>query len=234
MRQLSQAPLSAAAACTVLALLATGPALAQGSATPNGPQPSPRHSLDYNPANVDAVNEASNANILQVPLVNVIPGAVSLPKIQNPMANDPESAQRGMSYFNSMNCVGCHAPNGAGGMGPTLSDSSTFKFGSEPARLYAVIAHGAPQGMPAWGSVLPNNVIWDIISYIESINKDPAKAWGDTFNLSENMPKTEQVPAEFKQTTNPWDYLQKFSNGKKPTQRNPTSAENEPNNAGSQ
>ena len=232
MRQHAQAALSALV-CAVFSLLVADPAGAQEAPTLNGPQAAARHSLDYDPESVGDINRASNANIIQVPLVNNIPGAVSLPKIKNPMASDADSAQRGMKYFESMNCVGCHAANGAGGMGPTLSDSTTFKFGSDPGRLYTVISHGAPLGMPAWGSVLPNNVIWDIVSYIENISNDPAKPWGDTFNLSENMPKTEQVPAEFKETASPWNYLQKFSSGKKPTQHNPTSAENEPSNAGS-
>lgn len=262
MRQHFQGPLFAAAACAVFALVASGPAGAQNGLGPadtpsnaagsqgnsqdnanagaqenspaNGPRIAPRHSLDYNPAETDAVNQVTDRNILQTPLVNIVPGAVSVPSPPNPMANDPDAAQRGMKYFEAMNCVGCHAPNGAGGMGPTLSDASTFKFGSEPARLYAVISHGAPLGMPAWGSVLPNNVIWDIIAYIESINNDPTSPWGHTVSAENNAPSTEQVPAEFKQSTNPWNDLEKFSNGKKPTQHNPSSAKDEPSNAGSQ
>ena len=233
MRQQSRALLPAAAASALLALVSPGPAGAQQDAAPAS-GPAPRHSLDFNPAQADALNQVTDKSILQVPLANIIPGAVSLPTLKNPMANDPDSAQRGMQYFESMNCVGCHAANGAGGMGPTLSDASQFKYGSDPAHLFVVIQHGAPLGMPAWGTVLPNNVIWDIVSYIESISKDPTAAWGHTVNAAENMPATEQVPAEFIQTTTPWQHLDKFNNGKKPTQRNPTSAQNEPSNARSQ
>jgi cytochrome c553 len=30
------------------------------------------------------------------------------------VADDPQAPTRGMQYFNAMNCVGCHGPNGAG------------------------------------------------------------------------------------------------------------------------
>ncbi|MBO0752483.1 MAG: c-type cytochrome, partial [Bradyrhizobiaceae bacterium] len=98
-------------------------------------------------------------NYLQVPLGNIAPGATPAePELENPMANDPASAQRGMQYFNGFNCVGCHAPNGGGGMGPSLT-SRNFKFGNAPAQHFMVIAHGAPFGMPAWAGQLPENVI---------------------------------------------------------------------------
>ena len=61
------------------------------------------------------------------------------------------AAQRGMKYFVGFNCVGCHAANGGGGMGPALSNGS-FKFGSEPAQMYNVIAHGGPQTQ--WGDTI--------------------------------------------------------------------------------
>ena len=181
MRKQARAPLSAAAACVAFVLASLAPASAQEIATANASQSPPSASPAANPPSAHPPNRVTNADIMEVPLVNNIPGAVLLPAPANPMANDPQAAQRGMKYFEAMNCVGCHAPNGAGGMGPSLSDASRFKFGSEPARLFAVISHGAPLGMPAWGSVLPNDVIWDIVSYIESINKDPQAPWGHTF-----------------------------------------------------
>jgi cytochrome c oxidase cbb3-type subunit 3 len=209
-----------AAACLFAVMISSG-AFAQNP-EPNKPPIAPQQSLGGNPGATGALNTVTNSDMLLVPMVNNIPGAVEVPKLQNPVADDPEAAQRGMTYFEKMNCVGCHAANGAGGMGPSLSDASTFKYGTDPAALYLVISHGAPLGMPAWGSVLPHSVIWDIVSYIESISKDPTPAWGRTTSLAESEPATEQVPAEFQQTTTPWNYLEKFSSGRKPTGHNPT------------
>jgi cytochrome c oxidase cbb3-type subunit III len=197
------------------------------NARSNGPQVPAEQSLSSSPEALNGVNTATNANILNVPLVENIPGGVKIPNIENPMAHDPQSAQRGMMYFEKMNCVGCHAANGAGGMGPSLSDESTFKYPTDPASLYAVISHGAPLGMPAWGTVLPHNVIWDIVSYIESINKDPTSPWGHTVSPAVHQPDTQQVPAEFQQTTTPWQYLEQFTNGKAPTGNPPETEVND-------
>jgi hypothetical protein len=88
------------------------------------------------------------------------------------MANDPASVERGMKYFVGVNCVGCQVPNGGGGMGPSLSRRS-FKFGADPASHFVLITHGAPPGMPAWGELLPETVIWDLVSCLSSISDEP-------------------------------------------------------------
>jgi cytochrome c oxidase cbb3-type subunit 3 len=146
---------------------------------------------------------------LRVPMVNNIPGGIAAETIVNPMANDPASAERGMQYFNTFNCIGCHAPNGGGGMGPSLSGRA-FKFGSSPANHFIVIAHGAPLGMPAWAGRLPENVIWDLVSYIDSISKAPSGEWGTTVSPANNLPSIQQVPAEFNPTAKPWLATQPF------------------------
>jgi cytochrome c oxidase cbb3-type subunit 3 len=211
------------------ALVLSTPVLGQNpprnDAGQNGPRVPAQQGLNSSPEALNGVNTATNANMLNVPMVKNIPGGVKVnTNVENPMAHDPQSAQRGMMYFEKMNCVGCHAPNGAGGMGPSLSDESTFKYPTDPASLYEVISHGAPLGMPAWGTVLPHSVIWDLVSYIESINKDPLPAWGHTVSAGEHQPDTQQVPAEFRQSTTPWQYLEQFTNGKAPT-NNPAETE---------
>ena len=201
----------------------SGVAWAQNNPPPPGtPQ---QHSLGQNPGAANAVNEltGSAGNMMIVPLVTNIPGGVEVPKIESPVANDPGAAERGKQYFVGFNCVGCHAANGGGGMGPALSNNF-FKFGSEPAQIYNVISHGAPLGMPAWGSVLPSSAIWDLVAYVQSISQAPSPTWGTTVNLAEHMPSIEQVPAEFGNTSpNPWQHTQPFSSGNKPTKHNPTS-----------
>ena len=159
---------------------------------------------------------ALSSKLLGVPLVNNVPGEVKPAPIANPVENDPAASERGMRYFLSFNCVGCHAPNGGGGMGPALSNKA-FKYGADPAHLFLVISHGAPLGMPAWGNVLPENVIWDLVAYVESISKEPDPEWGHTVSPAADMPAMQQVPAEFKQTTTPWQFVQPFGNGQAPS-----------------
>jgi cytochrome c oxidase cbb3-type subunit III len=180
-------------------LAAADPLVAQNPAAPSGNPPQTQE-------------PAVDGKFLTVPMVNNIPGGVPPEEIKNPMANDPSSADRGMQYFNTFNCIGCHAPNGGGGMGPSLS-GRTFKFGSEPANHFLVIAHGAPLGMPAWAGRLPENVIWDLVSYIDSISDAPGGEWGTTVSPAANLPRIEQVPAEFNQTPRPWLATRPFSAG---------------------
>jgi len=180
-------------------LNAAGSTLAQtaersGSASGNQPQ---------------AQQQSVDDKYLKVPLVNNIPGGITVETLTNPMANDPASADRGMQYFNTFNCIGCHAPNGGGGMGPSLSNRM-FKYGSAPANHFIVIAHGAPLGMPAWAGRLAENVIWDLVSYIDSISNAPGDEWGTTFSPAANLPRIEQVPAEFNPTSKPWLATQPF------------------------
>lgn len=179
--------------------------------------------------------ETATSDFLKVPLVNNIPGGLKpAANIPNPAAEDASAAQRGMQYFISMNCVGCHAPNGAGGMGPALSNRAWFKYGAEPDRLFLVISHGAPLGMPAWGNVLPDNMIWDLVAYVESINQAPQEQWGTTISPRLNEPAIEQVPAEFKQSATPWQFTQRFGNGKAPGGSSASAAQPEPSSGSSQ
>ena len=155
------------------------------------------------------------SNLLDVPESHIVPGNIKVkPNIKNPVAGDSDAVNRGMKYFANFNCSGCHAANGGGGMGPALSNHA-FKFGSDPANIYLTIAHGRPTGMPAWGTLLPSNVIWDLVAYIKSISNAPVPQWGTTTSL--DAFKIEQVPAEFQSTPTPWQYTEPFSFGQKPT-----------------
>jgi cytochrome c oxidase cbb3-type subunit III len=153
--------------------------------------------------------------LLEVPVTGIVPGNIDVkPDIKNPVADDSDAANRGMKYFANFNCSGCHAANAGGGMGPALSNHS-FKFGGDPANIYLTIAQGRPTGMPAWGTILPSSVIWDLVAYIHSISDAPVEQWGTTTSLDAFT--IEQVPAEFQSTPTPWQYTEPFSFGQKPT-----------------
>jgi cytochrome c oxidase cbb3-type subunit 3 len=157
-----------------------------------------------------------NEPFRSVPVSHLLPnGGGELPDIQNPMAKDPASAQRGMKFFSDMNCIGCHAPNGGGGEGPALSNIPWI-YGDSPANIYLTIVQGRPNGMPAFGTLLPDDVVWDLVSYIEGIKEKPGRTYGYTTSRSPQSPKIEQVPAEFLETTNPWSATEPFPNGQMP------------------
>lgn len=154
------------------------------------------------------------AKLLGTPVSRLFPGNVPVkPSLESPVGDSREAAQRGMQYFQAFNCVGCHAPNGSGGMGPSLSNSA-FIYGSEPAQIYLTIYQGRPRGMPAWGGMLPEPAIWDLVAYVRSISREPSQQWGKT--VSAQMPQIEQVPAEYVSTPDPWGQTEAFSHGQKP------------------
>lgn len=119
--------LATGAALVVLALTASGRAQQEDAAVQDR---EPGVDVD-----IFAGGGGTASELVHVPVVALYPGAVSVrPTVENPVAGDPEVVQRGMEYFNQMNCVGCHAPNGAGGMGPSLSNA-TFLYGAAPANI---------------------------------------------------------------------------------------------------
>jgi cytochrome c oxidase cbb3-type subunit 3 len=179
----------------------------------------PVHSLGEQPGNPQAVLPSGGTRaLIETPVSGLFPGGVpTRPNLQNPVANDPAAPQRGMAYFAAFNCVGCHADNGGGGMGRALSNRY-FQYGGEPANIYLSIVQGRPDGMPAWGGILPDVVIWDLVAYIQQISNDPDTGWGTT--VSAQSPTIEQVPAEFMTTTNPWAYTEPFGHGQKPSGAN--------------
>jgi cytochrome c oxidase cbb3-type subunit 3 len=156
------------------------------------------------------------AKLLQVPVTTLFPGAAA-PRLQinTPKLDDPAAARRGMTYFNAMNCVGCHAPNGGGGMGPSLSNNM-FIYGAAPENLFLSIYQGRPNGMPAWGNMFPPEVIWDIVAYIRNLSAEPESGWGRTVSRNPPSPTIQQTPAEVSTTPNPWSQTQPFGNGQKP------------------
>ncbi|MBV8800238.1 MAG: c-type cytochrome [Alphaproteobacteria bacterium] len=195
-------------------------------------QPSPTQQSPAPPANGQTTPEQKPARVppppslyggsipaaalLRVPVTGVVPGNVNTaPNIKSPLANDPNAAQRGMKDFDAFNCSGCHAANGAGGMGPSLSDN-IWIYRSSPANIYLTIVQGRAKGMPAFGAMLPDRVIWELVSYIQSISEPPTGQFGKTTSRDPLSPDVEQVPPEKMQTPQPWNFTESFSKGQRP------------------
>lgn len=88
--------------------------------------------------------------------------------VQNPYAGDPSALEQGRQLFIQMNCYGCHGGRAGGGMGPSLRDQK-WLYGDTPADIFDSISQGRGYGMPAWGTKLPPDVIWKLVSYIQSL-----------------------------------------------------------------
>ena len=91
--------------------------------------------------------------------------------VTSPYAQDPVALMQGRKLFVWYNCAGCHGGHGGGGMGPSLRDRE-WLYGESDGHIFASIAEGRRYGMPAWGLKLPEEQIWKMVSYIDSLGTD--------------------------------------------------------------
>jgi cytochrome c oxidase cbb3-type subunit 3 len=94
-------------------------------------------------------------------------GTLPAPWAASGYSESPYAINQGQQLFDFYNCSGCHA-HGGGGMGPALMDDEWI-YGNAPANIYATIAEGRPNGMPAYGARLPRDQIWQLVAYVRSL-----------------------------------------------------------------
>jgi cytochrome c oxidase cbb3-type subunit 3 len=74
----------------------------------------------------------------------------------------------GRRLFIWFNCYGCHGGRAGGGMGPSLRDAE-WRYGASDEAIFRSIGEGRQFGMPAWGSKLPAEQLWQLTAYIRSL-----------------------------------------------------------------
>ncbi len=105
----------------------------------------------------------------QMVAVGPTPGPkVRLLEPTNPFANDDIAISTGKTLFGEYNCGGCHGNHGGGGMGPSLRDE-VWLYGDSEAQIFASISEGRGNGMPSWGTKIPERQIWELVSYIKTL-----------------------------------------------------------------
>jgi cytochrome c oxidase cbb3-type subunit 3 len=87
--------------------------------------------------------------------------------INNPLEGDYKAVQEGRRLYNWMNCKGCHG-EGGGGIGPTLWDDQ-WKYGGRAIDIAESILYGRPDGMPAFAGQIPDENLWRIVAYVQSL-----------------------------------------------------------------
>lgn len=101
--------------------------------------------------------------------VGPVPGPTHTPTgMANPLAGNAAARASGRELFVRYNCSGCHGGHAGGGMGPSLRDEDWIYGHAEP-QIFDSIAQGRANGMPAWGTLLPPNQIWELVTYIEAL-----------------------------------------------------------------
>jgi cytochrome c oxidase cbb3-type subunit 3 len=127
--------------------------------------------------------------------VGPIPGGEAEPVEQkNPYDGNPVAIQDGRRLFNWYNCSGCHGGHAGGGMGPSLRDE-IWLYGNRDDQIFHSIAQGRSKGMPAWGTKIPQNQIWELVAYIKSM-RTPQEADPPLVPADENVrPPTPEMPS---------------------------------------
>lgn len=126
-------------------------------------RPPPRGLLD-SPANPPAAPGVRTSVLRPGPVVDEPES-----RAQSPYQGDPLALAQGFKLYQYYNCVGCHSLGG-GGMGPPFLDAE-WRYGSEPAQIYASIVQGRPNGMPSFGGRIPEDEVWKLVSYLRALGK---------------------------------------------------------------
>jgi cytochrome c oxidase cbb3-type subunit 3 len=125
-----------------------------------------------------ALTDGASAQRIAPPAVvygEHIPVGGNLPpgdSLKNPYKGDEKAAENGGKLFAAFNCDGCHAGGAVGFVGPSLADGR-WRYGGSDGAIYSTIFYGRPRGMPAWGGTLPSDAIWQLVTYLQSLQ--PAK-----------------------------------------------------------
>src|SRR5512138_1523964 len=102
---------------------------------------------------------------------HIQPGGVPVPRgmvLRNPYEGNAAALATGAKLYVAYNCIDCHGADGSGAMGPSLADGR-WHFGGTAAEVYESIAQGRPEGMPAWGALISDQQIWQLVSYVRSL-----------------------------------------------------------------
>jgi cytochrome c oxidase cbb3-type subunit III len=134
-------------------------ASAQQSQTHNSAGSEPQH----------RPQQTGKAQLMMIPLGDEVGAARNrVPEEANPQAANPGAVKAGQALFAAMNCAYCHGFKAKGVMGPSLTDGY-WRYGGTPPMIFKSIAEGRPEGMPAWGAVLSDESIWDLVAYLTSL-----------------------------------------------------------------
>jgi cytochrome c oxidase cbb3-type subunit 3 len=104
-----------------------------------------------------------------VHLTDLVPGEPKVtPPTLSPYEENAYGIGEGKRLYSAYNCNGCHA-QGGGGIGPALMDD-TWIYGAAPDQIYSTIVQGRPDGMPAFGGRVPDQQVWQLVAYVQSLS----------------------------------------------------------------
>jgi len=107
------------------------------------------------------------AGVVRTSTLQAGPGTVD-PTARNPYEGDGLALATGRTVYEGFNCAGCHGTRGGGGIGPPFADTEWI-YGDAPENIYQSVAQGRPNGMPAFGSRMSEESLWQLVAYVRSL-----------------------------------------------------------------
>jgi mono/diheme cytochrome c family protein len=94
--------------------------------------------------------------------------------VTNPLSGRADVVDEGRSKFNQY-CGHCHGPNAHQGERPRDLRRLTLRYGSDAPRAFwdAVSKGKLDKGMPPWTTVLNEDVLWQIFTFLETVQTPP-------------------------------------------------------------
>jgi mono/diheme cytochrome c family protein len=97
------------------------------------------------------------------PTTDTVPAA-------NPYKGSAHEVAEGANLY-AENCAGCHGDKAEGGIAPPLVRVEQYVYGGSDSDLFISVMDGRGGGMPAFKSTLGEKKVWEVLAYIDSINK---------------------------------------------------------------
>ncbi len=144
---------------------------------------------------------AASARSQTVRLTPLQPGQPDPPSpTLSPYQENAYGIAEGKRLFSAFNCSGCHAMGG-GAIGPALMDDKWI-YGAAPEQIYSTILQGRPNGMPAFAGRIPDQQIWQLVAYVQSVSGQTPQdaAPGRSDHLSAKEPELRKEREQPKQT----------------------------------
>jgi len=95
-------------------------------------------------------------------------------RLENPYAGRTDISEQGRSLLNQY-CSHCHGPNAEQGERPRDLRRLKIRYGDKAVTVFwtTVNAGRMDKGMPVWGGVLPEDTLWRIYTFLESVQTQP-------------------------------------------------------------
>ena len=114
--------------------------------------------------------ETAPMNARPEPIAGARQSGASDRVMRNPYEDNAYAETEGQRLYDWYNCTGCHA-RGGGGIGPPLM-ADVWRYGKDPGNIYTSIVEGRPNGMPSWRRRMPEFHVWQIVTYVQTLQAD--------------------------------------------------------------